>query len=262
MRIKIKLEMKNGFKVIPLNYQYPISSWIYSVFAKADKDFTDLLHSTGYRLENGKSFKLFTFSRLEMPRGEWRIIPKTDRMEVSSTTASLKVAFQLPESAEKFIIGIFKDAKMSIGDKKSRVEAKVVSIEILKNELPKKNEYHLKTNSAITMGLKVENRNTLEYILPTHEEYSNLIIKNLLEKYHVVTGKDMAMENIGFEVTKLETKTNLQLIKADTPEMTRVKGYYYEFKIRAPKELVEVGLNSGFGSKNSLGWGYCELVEE
>ena len=55
MRLKIKFELSGKKQVLPLNYQYPISAWIYRVLSKADEEFTNVLHNEGYKLDNGKT---------------------------------------------------------------------------------------------------------------------------------------------------------------------------------------------------------------
>ncbi|MCD6090432.1 MAG: CRISPR-associated endoribonuclease Cas6, partial [Bacteroidales bacterium] len=88
---------------MPLNNQYPISAWIYKVLSRADEEFTKLLHDEGYILENGKTFKLFTFSPLYFPKYTWKILPKSDRMQVWARKSFLTISFQLPEQTEKFV---------------------------------------------------------------------------------------------------------------------------------------------------------------
>ncbi len=70
--------------MLPLNYQYPLSAWIYKVLARGDRGFAEFLHEQGYKMENQKTFKLFTFSNLRFPANTYRIIRGTDRMEVFS----------------------------------------------------------------------------------------------------------------------------------------------------------------------------------
>ena len=53
----------------------------------------------------------------------------------------------------------------------------------------------------------------------------------------------------------------MQTIKAHTSAQTKVRGYYYEFEIKAPAEIIEIGLNAGFGSMNALGFGFCEIIQ-
>ena len=54
---------------------------------KADHDFAAFLHEQGYKLQNFKTFKLFTFSNLRFHRHTIRAIPKSDRMEVWARNA-------------------------------------------------------------------------------------------------------------------------------------------------------------------------------
>ncbi|MDR0547602.1 MAG: hypothetical protein LBG77_08535 [Dysgonamonadaceae bacterium] len=48
---------------LPLNYQYELNAFIYRAIAQADSEYAGWLHENGFRL-NGRSFKLFTFSRI------------------------------------------------------------------------------------------------------------------------------------------------------------------------------------------------------
>ena len=65
MRFKLQLEVnKNVFgNRLPINYQYEQSAVIYRILARADKDYATWLHENGYRMENGKTFKFFSYSR-------------------------------------------------------------------------------------------------------------------------------------------------------------------------------------------------------
>ena len=54
----------------------------------------------------------------------------------------------------------------------------------------------------------------------------------------------------------------MQKIKANTEAQTEVKAYWFDFELTAPKEIIELGLNSGFGSMNSVGFGCGEVVEK
>ena len=67
------------------------------------------------------------------------------------------------------------------------------------------------------------------------------------------------------EQTKLalegkKVKSRLETIKAGTNAETKVRGYQYAFKLKAPEPLVRIGLLAGFGEKNSLGFGCGEVV--
>lgn len=49
MRIKITFKLCGKKQVLPFNYQYPVSAWIYKVLGRADKEFTRMLHDLGYK---------------------------------------------------------------------------------------------------------------------------------------------------------------------------------------------------------------------
>jgi len=270
MRLKIQFETKGKKQILPLNYQYPISAWIYKVLAKADIEFTEMLHYEGYVLENGKKFKLFTFSKLSFPKHTWRIIPNSDRMEVWARKTWLTVSFQLPEQIEKFVTGLFKDQKVFIGDKISGIEMQVANVENLGQELftgqdsQDLQDYDdvvlkFKTISPIVIGYFEDGKKNEQYINPMNSEYKTIFINNLMDKYKATGDNNIDINKINFEVTKLYTKTELQTIKAFTPAETKVRGYHYEFSLTAPKKIIEVGYNSGFGSMNSVGFGFCEV---
>ena len=125
MIIKIKFKLSGKKQILPLNYQYPISAWIYKIIEKADTNFARILHEYGYKTEKGKVFKLFTFSKLNFPKNTWKILPNSDRMEIKARNAFLKVSFMLPEQTEKFVIGLFKEQKVFIGDKISGIDMMV-----------------------------------------------------------------------------------------------------------------------------------------
>lgn len=50
MNFLIKLHTSSSI-VIPVNYQYPLSSAIYSIISKGDATYADFLHENGYGKE-------------------------------------------------------------------------------------------------------------------------------------------------------------------------------------------------------------------
>ena len=271
MRFKIQFQLNGSRQRLPLNYQYPLSAWIYKVLAKADVEFTNMLHNEGYQLSNGKTFKLFTFSKLNFAKHTWKIIPKTDRMDVWAKNAWLTVSFQLPEQSERFIMGLFKEQKAIIGDKHSRVEMEVASIEALKDveiggcedvKIGKCVGVKMIAKTAIVLGINVKGEENKQYVLPIHADYSKVFLQNLTDKYIAAGKTPIVVSDMEFKIIKLYPKTSMQTIKAYTPAQTKVKGYYYEFELTAPKDVIEVGLNAGFGSMNALGFGFCEVVKD
>ncbi len=269
MIIKIKFRLSGKKQNLPLNYQYPISAWIYKIIEKADTDFSRILHKYGYKTEKGKVFKLFTFSKLYFPENTWRVLPDSDRMEIKARNAYLKVSFMLPEQTEKFVTGLFKEQKVFIGDKISGIYMQAETIENVKCDVPDKEDVisvKLKTITATVLGFNSGNQKNEQYFSPEHPDYKKLFLKNLIDKYSIISDKKIDINNIDFKVTKIyknkkgKIKSELQTIKAGTPAETKIKGYFFEFELTAPADVIRTGLNAGFGSMNALGFGFCELI--
>ncbi len=259
MRLLIKFSLSGKKQTLPLNYQYPVSAWIYKVLSTANKEFADMLHDNGYRLENGKTFKLFTFSRIQFPNHTWKIIPRTDRMQIWARTARLTISFQLPEQSENFVMGLFKDQHAYIGDAVSGIDMNVESMEVLNTNKTQKRT-SLKAITPIVLGLNIDGLKNEQYVTPVHPEYKKVFLKNLIDKYRATGKNNYNAEDIDFKITKLYPRTAMQVIKAGTDAETKVKAYYFDFEITASEEIIEVGLNAGFGSMNALGFGFCEMI--
>ncbi|MFW5820877.1 MAG: CRISPR-associated endoribonuclease Cas6, partial [Bacteroidota bacterium] len=69
MRFKITLrtDKSKGEVILPINYQYELSSFIYHTIHAGNHEFGNWLHKEGFITEN-KNFKLFTFSRFQIPK--------------------------------------------------------------------------------------------------------------------------------------------------------------------------------------------------
>src|SRR5690606_5274841 len=63
MELRLTLSVCGG-DTLPVNYQYPISSWIYRVISEADAGYGDFLHQGGFQ-QGSRHFKMFTFSQLD-----------------------------------------------------------------------------------------------------------------------------------------------------------------------------------------------------
>ena len=230
------------------------------MLSTANKEFADMLHDNGYRLENGKTFKLFTFSRIQFPNHTWKIIPGTDRMQIWARTARLTISFQLPEQSENFVIGLFKDQHAFIGDKVSGIDMDVEIMEVLNTNKTIRERTTLKAITPIVLGLNIDGLKNEQYVTPLHPEYKKVFLNNLIDKYRAAGNNKYTTKDIDFKITKLYPKTAMQVIKAGTDAETKVKAYYFDFEITAPEEIIEVGLNAGFGSMNALGFGFCEAI--
>jgi len=266
MRIKITFRLSGKKQVLPLNYQYPVSAWIYKVLARGDAELALMLHEEGYRLENGKTFKLFTFSQLHFPARTFNIIPGTDRMELWSRNAWIIIAFQLPKPAEKFVLGLFRDQQVELGDRVSMVNMEVETVEMLAEPDLIGQEVTIRSLSPVVLAENKPDTRHETYLSPLDPAYERLFFGNLLDKYRLFSNTPDQMEalwetgKLTFKCLTKQPRQKLQVIKAHTSEEVRVRGYLFEYALTAPAALIQTGLNSGFGSMNALGFGCGEVV--
>ena len=265
MRLRLHLEVVSHAKILPVNYKYELSSWIYHVFEKADPAFSLWLHEKGYNFKN-KKFKFFTFSDLLVKDFEI----KGDRMFLKQSSLSLLVSFMMAPAAEKFITGLFMGQTFTIGDKVSQVGFEVNQIESLQPpEFKPTMSFQMRSPICVTNSRPDR---SVEYIVPSHPDYEKRFLDNLVNKFvayqmhqPVLAGQEvedlqgetaMKLEIIGTEKSRLLT------IKAGTPEQIKLKVFIYSFSLTAPVELIELGYYAGFGEKNSLGLGCVEEKED
>lgn len=277
MRFRLTLE-NTAEGLLPLNYQYELSSWIYKTLNYGNEEFAEWLHRQGYT-NDYKQFKLFTFSSLMVPK--FRI--EGDRMQIESRENRLIVSFYPIDSLEYFISGLFNNQQFTIGDKKSKATFMVKTVEKLPD--PKfSGSMEFRSLSPILVSRKdSETQKYATYLHPGDGEYGELLVKNLVAKYKAFHGSSVAtsagvetagrdtreaqreasidMRNINYDFqTRNKPKSRLITIKSGTEQESKLRGYMYRFQLKAPAELIRLGYYAGFGEKNSLGFG-CGEVE-
>lgn len=261
MKFKLTLDKTGIDCLLPISYQYELSAWIYRTIHYGNADFARWLHEHGY-MDGKKQFKLFTFSKIHM--GKYAV--QGDRIEIQSPQVAFYTSFYAGEAAEPFIIGLFSNQQFSIGDKKSRVDFRVASIEKLPD--PEwKATMQFRTISPVVISVRAEKH--ADYLSPEHPEFETYFIKNLVSKYMTVM-KQSAGD--AFSITFQANPVKFQLlstpkpkvitIKTGTPSETKIKGYLFDFSLTAPPELLKLGYYAGFGEKNSLGFGSVEEWEK
>ncbi len=263
MRLQIEFEILGKAQLLPFNYQYPLSSWIYKVIATGNTVFAEFLHNEGYATQEGKRFKLFCFSGLRFPKGLAR---KSDKEQgyllIKSQKAWMDISFYLPEQLEPFVAGLFKQQEVYVGDKNHAVKMKVANITMINEpDLKKGKSIVCKTKTAVVMGEKNEDEKHEQYIPPLSLNYKGLIESNILDKCYAVGMMDVNPDEIDFNVERVSAKTVLQTIKAGTAEETKVRAFHYDFKLNAPKEVMNLLYATGIGSMNSLGFGLWDIVK-
>lgn len=261
MQFKITLQCLDDAPVLPVNYQYELSAWMYKVIENADAEFAAHLHQLGHQTPLRKSFKLFCFSQLDVPRR--RI--EGDRLHIECREVSLLVGFYIDRTATEFVRGLFQEQRFSLGDRASQVRFSVKTVEMCPPPLLSEGvPVRIRARSPLVVARKRDGDRPDEYLHPDDADFGKLVFINLLDKYRAATGHDIPKfwdaAQFGFQCVGQEPKSKLITIKSGKAAETRVKGWMFDFELNAPRELVELGLLAGFGKENAQGFGCGEVV--
>lgn len=260
MQFKITLRCLDDKPVLPVNYQYELSAWIYRVLQNADPDYSEYLHRHGYTTGR-KSFKLFCFSQLNVPKRS----VEGDRLHIGSREITFIIGFYLDRAAEEFVRGLFIEQQFSLGDRQSRARFVVQTVEMRHLQLPDgEAPVHIHTLSPLVVARKRTDNQPDEYLHPADPDFGRLLFLNLLDKYAAATGHEPPswwdISRFGFRPLGTEPRSQLITIKAGTDAQTKVKGYRFDFEVDIPRELVELALLAGWGRMNGEGFGCGEVV--
>jgi len=241
--------------MLPVDYQYYISAWIYKVIGQADPGFSDFLHSQGY-LNGQKSFKLFDYSPLSF--GKPVLWKEKSLFEIQENQLSVNISFCLAEAAEKFIIGLFNNQQVYIGDRFNGLDLQVNSIERLPESIPDETTRY-RALSPVVVSILPEGKKYPDYLNPEDGSYEALLRQNLVNKFNSIPG-NVPIDTISpfrFELQS-SPRSKLVTIKPYTPEQSKVRGFVFDFTMTCPTEIHHLVVSSGLGEKNSMGFGWVE----
>ena len=255
MRIHLTFNRTTKQRMLPMDYEYYLSAWIYKTIGKADNEFARFLHDEGYGNDPGKLYKLFCFSRLDFGRPKlW----KEQRLfEISNHDISLQISFDVKDAAANFIKGLFMEQDLYLGNRFNGIDLKVSQVEALPEpEYSQTMHYQLRTPWVVSY--RPEGRKHPLYLRPEHELFHALSVKHLTEKFKNIRGKEIAPETIVFSPSDNYKHTGYN-IKPDTPQATKILGNLFDFTLTAPVELHQMLWNAGVSEKSSSGFGWCEV---
>lgn len=258
MRFRLTLQTKIS-SLLPFNYQYPLSSAIYKIIERADKEFASYLHNKGYG-EGHKSFKLFTFSDIRTP-----FIFKGDRMQLTGGEAEVIVCFYMPKAAETFIKGLFLHQELEIADRVSKTVFLISGVECLVEKIPADGRLVLQPISPLVVGRKNE-RGHYDYRSPEDPDFSECLYYNWMEKcaavgLPVAAGYEEPDVKINVLLFNHLPQQRLITIKGGTEAEARIRGYTkFRLAVSAPGEMLEIALGTGLGLHNAQGMGCVGIV--
>lgn len=256
MRFRITFNRTGKQRMLPVDYQYFLSAWVYKVIGQADREFSNFLHAEGYS-SGYKHFKLFCYSPLDF--GRPRFWKEKALFEIHSDQLFLHVSFRMHEAAEKFIIGLFNRQQLYIGDRFNGLDLQVTQVERLPDP-PLTETTNYKAWSPIVVSYKEENRHAYaQYMPPVMDDYEGFLKENLASKYQSIPNVEPLPRNFEFSLQVHGVpKSKLITIKPGTPQQSQVRGFVYDFTLTCPVKLHQLVLDCGIGEKNSMGFGWVE----
>ncbi len=267
MVFKITFKVLKQRAVLPYSYQYELSAWIYKMISSSNSQLATFLHSKGYG-QGFKSFKLFTFSNLYIPR--FKTTP--GGLKIVSPTIDFTISFLVDEVAASMIQPLFEQQTFTLGNKQSQVPLKVISILTRPFDITSSTMRFRTTSPIVVSNFEViddRGKTQAKYLHPHDEHYEALFFKNLLDKYQsavhhqIITpaAAPLAAKPMQLRVLGQKVRSKLVEIKANTAAATKVRGYLFDFEVMAPQALLKVGYLGGFGGQGAMGFGAVKALK-
>lgn len=242
MHVYINLKPENPLAGIPIQYNHLVQSAIY---ASLPQNMADWLHDEGYTAGK-RNYKLFTFSRLS---GKY-IINKDSGVIAFPEGARLVVTSPDVEFLQGLVNDLLKRGDFRVGDLRFQVDGIECARQVVNDDL-----LTVRTLSpvvAYSTLLRPEGGKYTCYYQPGEGEFDKLITTNLAKKYESFYGRRVVVGEV--RVRPLDRPR----LHVTSYKGTVVKGYTCHLKLHGPRELLQMALDAGLGSKGSQGYGCVE----
>ena len=184
MRVKLEFEIKRN-TVIPFNHQYFLASAIYNILSKANKEYSEKLHTY-------PKYKFFTFSLLSIPN---RMIIRERGIVPLDGHVFLHVSSPNSEFLQNFVSGIFDCRTINVNGIK--LTPKNMTIK----KIPKDFDI-LKTISPIYLKTIIEKdgEKKIYDLLPNNSKFYENFKNNLKKKYRAFYSQEHNFLNYNLKI--------------------------------------------------------------
>jgi CRISPR-associated endoribonuclease Cas6 len=247
---------------LQINYNYQVSSAIYNLLRFGSPEFSSFLHNIGFRID-GKSYKLFSFAlRFD------KIKVENNYINLLTPKAELYITSPLIESFIKnFVIGTFENKVIQITDKQRTIDFKIVTAEILPDPVFSNKMKFLLLSPMILSTVKEYNGKLNQYYLRPEDnvDIKRILTKNLLNKKGLLNRNQVIDGYCNLTWDEDFLKKNKRVTKKITINENGIYpidviGIQAPFTLEADPELIKAGYECGFGEKNSMGFGFAQLI--
>ncbi|MGA1824541.1 MAG: CRISPR-associated endoribonuclease Cas6 [bacterium] len=266
MRIRITILPIKGRVVLPINYNYFLTSLIYRIIQNSSLDYSHFLHNEGYKVDNSKKgFKLFTYSMLIAKK--FRV--NNDTITFYKGPVHWYISSPIDSFIQHLVTGVFTEGqKIKIGPENDRDNFFIERVETV--PIPQiKRVMKFTCLSPITVSKVNHTKNfngsedfNCHYLRPSDEGFSEAIKNNLIKKYTIAFGKDIKDSDLIFTLDHefLERKRG-KVTKNINFKGTNIIGFMAPFEASGSTKLIEIGYESGFGEKGSMGFGMVKVAQ-
>ncbi|MCB9290690.1 MAG: CRISPR-associated endoribonuclease Cas6 [Lewinellaceae bacterium] len=262
MRLTITLQALERGTALPINYQYPLSSWIYQVLEQGDRELADFLHEEGYSGNSHRRFKFYSFSELRAPGAR----VQGNRLALTRPEARFSIGFLANRAAQTMIMGLFRQAEpFWLGDSQygGRFTVSAVEMQMLP---PLREKADFFTTSPVVVSIGDPNPDGTpgrKYLSPFDEGFEAQFLGNLQQKYSIARQHGLLNEaepepEASYTLLSHSAKEKRIDLLRGQPGYTRVRGYKFRFRLHAPEPMLRLAMLAGVGEKNAMGFGAVE----
>jgi CRISPR-associated endoribonuclease Cas6 len=256
MRYKLTLKLEDPSRnTLPVNYQFELGSWFYRMINNPEGALYNHLVASGYT-QKGEHFRNFVFSHLMVP--DRKI--EGDRLLIQSARIGLIFSTIPDESLAPLVADVFQGNQFLLGDRISQVPFLVEKAELLP-EPEFTDKMTFKTLSPLHLTMKMQGRKNELFLSPETSGYARFFYENLHQKYQTHNGHDHPHDPLAgkFKLRSPVTQKGITL-QSGNPGQNKLIGYQLRFRLQADPALIRAGYYLGFGEKNHLGFGCCEIL--
>lgn len=237
MRIKINLLSENS--LLKFTYKYQMQGVIYKFLSEKFED----IHDEGIAYKKSK-FKPFNFSDIFTEK----YIKKEEGI-ILSEKSWFYFSSPFRDIVDEFADKVFKEKQIRIGNNIFECE----NINLISYNLEKQNLFKCVSPITIYDTFKKNGISKTYYYKPNDPEFRQKAEENIQKKAEILN-----INHKNFEI--IPEKFTLKNEKIIKYKNTVLKGWTGIYKINAEKEIKDLIMDWGIGSKNSQGFGMMEIL--
>lgn len=265
MRIILHLHSEK-IRVLPYNYQYPLSAAIYKLLRSGSGEYATFLHDRGYKLA-GKTYKLFCFA-LRFEKAKF----SSDHLEMLSPNVRLYISSPLIDKfMGSLLSGVFRTPEILFDDPDMNVRFRVSNIETVPSPVfSSEMKFRLLSPLVVSTRREIAGRLATYYLRYDDDisELNRIINMNLRNKLQLLTGVPHDDKSIEFGWDNSYIAQRTAEGKSLTSRITigsknrniSVIANMIPFIVTGDTSLIETGYMCGFGEKNSMGFGFSDTI--